>query len=73
MRGLTVKNLKNTIHYHVVIIGTGANGSHIFRSMLQDMATYAKANRNISFDITIADEDKVERKNCAPGMRKSVA
>lgn len=49
----------------VIIVGAGANGSHFFRSLLQDISTHHNDKRTIPwhFDITICDKDKVERKN----------
>lgn len=47
--------------YDILIIGGGANGSHFFRNLLQDIATYEKHISSIR--ITIIDGDKVEKKN----------
>lgn len=64
MNGLKLKNIKRNIHYHIVMVGLGANGSHVFRSMLQDMATYISSSYGKqSFEIIIADADMVEQKN----------
>ncbi len=64
MNGLKVSNRKNRfIYYHIVQIGAGANGSHFFRSLLQDIATYGKGDERINFTLTIVDRDKVEKKN----------
>lgn len=60
---------KNT-HYQIVCIGAGANGSHFFRNLLQDISTY-RLGRYSSFfgrssshgSVTIVDGDKVEKKN----------
>jgi hypothetical protein len=57
-------------YYLVVIIGVGANGSHFFRSLCQDIATYYGSTGSFfsnsypfNFEILLVDEDQVERKN----------
>lgn len=58
-----------TPYYHIVQIGAGANGSHFFRSLCQDVATYGAGKKNFlgssrfEIDIYLVDEDKVEKKN----------
>ena len=57
--------------YQMVIIGGGANGSHFFRNLLQDIATYrdsqktswAGARHSFPANVILADGDKVETKN----------
>lgn len=62
MKGLCIKKPKYTdLSFQIVQIGAGANGSHFFRNMLQDIATYNA--KRYSFDIKLVDEDKVEKKN----------
>lgn len=62
------------LHFHIVVIGGGANGSHFIRSLCQDIATYRKVSQTwrggpvqyeIPFDITLyaVDADRVETKN----------
>jgi hypothetical protein len=58
------------LHFKLIIIGTGGTGSHFFRSLCQDIATYRKREvgkfyETLPFDYTIyiVDEDKVESKN----------
>ncbi|MEX3625010.1 ThiF family adenylyltransferase [Viridibacillus arvi] len=52
--------------FNIVCIGAGANGSHFFRNLLQDIATYKQGSgtrlvKNTA--ITIVDGDRVEIKN----------
>lgn len=47
--------------FDLVIIGAGANISHFFRNLLQDLANYGEKFKNNR--ILIADGDKVEEKN----------
>lgn len=50
----------------IVIIGAGANGSHFFRNLLQDLAVYKNNNKRSSHSsVMIVDGDKVEKKNLA--------
>lgn len=54
----------NYTHFKIVCIGAGANGSHFFRNLLQDIATYNSAYAaNIRVSVVIADGDTVEKKN----------
>jgi hypothetical protein len=69
---LTDKN-KDFPVFVVVQLGCGGNGSHFFRSFLQDCRTYYDSHINSRYyrkyripfglDITLVDGDKVERKN----------
>ncbi len=45
----------------IVILGAGANGSHFFRNLLQDMCNYGDKLKDCR--VLIADGDKVEKKN----------
>ncbi|MEC2074219.1 ThiF family adenylyltransferase [Alkalihalophilus marmarensis] len=58
MKGLKLSD--TNIAYDIVIIGAGANGSHFFRSLLQDLSGFEES---VTVKITIADADKVEGKN----------
>lgn len=50
--------------YQIVCIGAGANGSHFFRNLLQDIATYNSGHsQKVRATVVIADGDKVEKKN----------
>ncbi|MCA1064622.1 hypothetical protein QTG56_23735 (plasmid) [Rossellomorea sp. AcN35-11] len=71
---ITKPDFANVI-LQVVIVGAGANGSHFFRSFLQDIATHIKdpSLKRYNVDVTLVDKDKVEMKNCASGMRKLAA
>ncbi|MBM7607267.1 tRNA A37 threonylcarbamoyladenosine dehydratase [Lysinibacillus composti] len=51
----------NNFNFDIVILGAGANGSHFFRNLLQDMATYG--SRLQLTRILIADGDRTEKKN----------
>ncbi|MED3576122.1 ThiF family adenylyltransferase [Cytobacillus praedii] len=68
--GLKVYEGKEKPYFHIVILGTGANGSHFFRSLCQDIATYYGTKGSVysnsypfNFQIYLVDEDKVESKN----------
>lgn len=68
--GLKVYTKEDKPYYHIVIIGAGANGSHFFRSLCQDIATYYGTSGSLYansypfyFDIFLVDEDQVETKN----------
>lgn len=57
-------------YFQIVCIGAGANGSHFFRNLLQDIATYSSKSRTYyssrptyRASVTIVDGDKVEPKN----------
>ncbi|MGG3805781.1 ThiF family adenylyltransferase [Metabacillus fastidiosus] len=57
-------------YYYIVQIGAGANGSHFFRSLCQDISTYFSQKRSsyndslpFYLDFYLVDEDKVEKKN----------
>lgn len=60
---------KDNTFYQIVCIGAGANGSHFFRNLLQDIATYRDSKRNqwtrthFPANVIIADGDRVETKN----------
>ncbi len=55
--------------YQFTIVGAGANGSHFFRGLCQDLRTHSNANQNhsekryILDHIMLIDGDKVEEKN----------
>lgn len=56
----------NYTGFNIVCIGAGANGSHFFRNLLQDMATYNQGERKSFITntiVTIVDGDRVEEKN----------
>ncbi|WP_066297521.1 ThiF family adenylyltransferase [Bacillus sp. FJAT-29937] len=68
--GLKVYEDEKKPYFHIVILGTGANGSHFFRSLCQDIATYYGTKGSVysnaypfHFEIYLVDEDKVESKN----------
>ncbi|MCP1161381.1 MULTISPECIES: ThiF family adenylyltransferase [Bacillus] len=58
---------RNKTKFFIVQIGAGANGSHFFRSLCQDIATYRSAsnysNPDINYHISLCDGDIVEKKN----------
>jgi molybdopterin/thiamine biosynthesis adenylyltransferase len=59
---------KKRVVYQIVVIGAGANGSHFFRGLCQDLSTHIRAqdygdDECFSYDLTIADGDIVEEKN----------
>ncbi|MFF0828754.1 ThiF family adenylyltransferase [Brevibacillus sp. NPDC003359] len=53
----------NNFMFQIVVVGTGANGSHFVRGLLQDIRTYGNKYDKYNFDLTLVDEDKVEAKN----------
>ncbi|MEF2246465.1 ThiF family adenylyltransferase [Paenibacillus sp. IITD108] len=63
--GIDIKLPGKRISYQIVIVGLGANGSHFFRGLCQDVSTYFKSHWNKPFglDVMIADGDRVEKKN----------
>lgn len=65
MKGLCVLSPhKKKVHYNIVQIGAGANGSHFFRGMMQDLYTHFHSDPyKFSVDVTIVDKDKIEEKN----------
>lgn len=64
MNVLNIKEKQNII-FQIVVAGTGGNGSIFVRSMLHTISSFRASSKrkNISFDITLVDGDKVERKN----------
>ncbi len=61
MKGINLKR-KDRVVFQIVQIGAGANGSHFFRSLLQDAATYRHQNK-FAIQLTLCDADRVESKN----------
>ncbi|ACA42273.1 conserved hypothetical protein (plasmid) [Lysinibacillus sphaericus C3-41] len=59
--GILLMKIVDTPNFDVVIIGAGANGSHFFRNLLQDISCYGSRLKNCKF--TIVDGDQVEKKN----------
>lgn len=57
----------NTEHifFNFVFVGAGANGSVTIRNFLQDARTHLEAEARVpySFNVTLVDGDKVEKKN----------
>lgn len=50
--------------FKFVVIGVGGTGSHFVRGLLQDIHTYSvKKSHDFAIDVTLVDEDRVERKN----------
>lgn len=66
MEGINIKKPEyENVKMQVVIVGAGANGSHFFRSFLQDVTTHygGTLDKKWHVDITLCDKDEVERKN----------
>lgn len=59
-----MKVANDSTHFQIICIGAGANGSHFFRNLLQDIATYNSGySPRVKASVVIADGDKVEKKN----------
>lgn len=59
-----MKILNNEKPMEIVIIGAGANGSHFFRNLLQDIAVYSLGNKKVKeTTVMIVDGDRVEKHN----------
>jgi len=60
---------KDQVYFQIVQVGAGANGSHFFRNMCQDIATHLAAYKQryyrdpFAIGITLVDGDVVEQKN----------
>jgi len=59
--GALLMKIVESPNLDVVIIGAGANGSHFFRNLLQDVSCYGSRLKYCKF--TIVDGDQVEKKN----------
>lgn len=65
MNKINVKEEGSSVTFQIVVIGMGGNGSHFVRTMLQMISGLKKSSsaEDVSFDITLVDADRVEKKN----------